>query len=263
MCFLIFHFSSANCSGGWLSFMKTICMHIALSSLILLIHTYYVSFFIFHSFSANCSGGWQLNVTVGEQRSFSYFSSDWSYRYFKPNVDNQLVSYQKSWNRFLADSHKIFGKLPPNANSIHSVKTVFDPPEKPWSHQSTIALSFHEVSLLHFYRNDADVVGVRHGCTFTHEFTFTFMKFHSCPFTFTEMMLMLLVCAMAAPSLDSLSLSWIITVSLSLSWIITVSLSLSQKRCWCRWCAPRLQLHWIHWRQLWWKELLTFSWWHR
>jgi len=30
--------------------------------------------------SANCSGGWQLNVTVGEQRSFSYFSSDWSYR---------------------------------------------------------------------------------------------------------------------------------------------------------------------------------------
>merc|ERR1712130_561447 len=30
--------------------------------------------------SADCSGGWQLNVTVGEQRSFSYFSSDWSYR---------------------------------------------------------------------------------------------------------------------------------------------------------------------------------------
>merc|ERR1712107_20437 len=30
--------------------------------------------------SANCSGGWQLNVTAGEQRSFSYFSGDWTYR---------------------------------------------------------------------------------------------------------------------------------------------------------------------------------------
>ena len=70
-------------------------MHIALSSLILLIHTYYVSFYEFHSFSASCSGGWQLNVTVGEQRSFSYFSSDWSYRYSKPNLDDQLVSKAK------------------------------------------------------------------------------------------------------------------------------------------------------------------------
>ena len=145
----------------------------------------------------------------------------------------------------------------------------------PWLHlHSWIHFHFHEVSQLpfHFHRNDADVVGVRHGCSFTgftftfmnyHGFTFTFMNYHSVTFTFTETMLMSLVCATVAASPDSLSLSWIITVSLSLSWIITVSLSLSQKRCWCRWCAPRLQLHRIHWRQLWWKELLTFSWWHR
>ena len=97
----------------------------------------------------------------------------------------------------------------------------------PWIH-----FHFYELSRrhFHFHRNDADVVGVRHGCSFT-GFTFTLIKFHCCTFTFTEMTLTSLESAMD---------------SLSLLWIITVSLSLSQKRCWCRWCAPWLHLHWIH-----------------
>ena len=42
-------------------------------------------------FSDSCSGGWQLNVTVGEQRSFSYFSSDWSFRCFRASLDVNCV----------------------------------------------------------------------------------------------------------------------------------------------------------------------------
>jgi len=67
--------------------------------------------------SANCSGGWQLNVTVGEQRSFSYFSSDWSYR---NDADVVGVLHGCTFTGFT----------------------------------------------LTFMRNDADVVGVRHGCSF-------------------------------------------------------------------------------------------------